>query len=126
MTAGDPPGERGTTTIAERVVARITREAVDETADAGGLDKKMLGVQVPGGGRAARTDVRIEGSVVTARVRMSIAYPAPVRETAHRVRDHVRERVESMTGLSVRNVDIDVAELERPEPERAGRRAVVA
>ncbi|MEW2356729.1 Asp23/Gls24 family envelope stress response protein [Spirillospora sp. NPDC029432] len=103
--AGDPyGGGRGRTEIAERAVGRIVARAVAETADAGGLGRS----------HTARTDVEIAGSVVTARVRMSVVYPAPVRDVAARVRERVRERVESLTGLAVRQVDIEVESLERP------------
>lgn len=108
-----PPGERGRTTISDRVVARIVAKAAEETAGSGGLDRSVLGVGLPGR-RAARTDVRVHGEVVTAKVALSVAYPMPVRDVARRVRDGVRTRVESLTGLTVRQVDIDVAELERP------------
>jgi uncharacterized alkaline shock family protein YloU len=103
-------GERGRTTIAERAVARVVARAVAETEDAGGLGRMLRK------GRTARTDVDVAGTLVTARVRMSVTYPEPVREVSHRVREHVRERVEDLTGLTVRQVDIEVAELERPAP----------
>ncbi|WP_433239711.1 Asp23/Gls24 family envelope stress response protein [Actinomadura nitritigenes] len=108
-----PPGERGRTTISDRVVARIVAKAAEETAGSGGLDRSVLGVGLPGR-RAARTDVRVHGKVVTAKVALSVEYPMPVRDVARRVREGVRTRVESLTGLTVRQVDIDVAELERP------------
>ncbi|MFI0351907.1 Asp23/Gls24 family envelope stress response protein [Actinomadura sp. 9N407] len=114
--AGDPyRGERGHTKIAEKAVARIVTRAVGETEDAGGLGRKK------GQGRAARTDVDVAGTVVTARVRMSVVYPEPVREVSERVREHVRERVEALTGFTVRQVDIEVAELERPPAPRSRR-----
>ncbi|KAB2370810.1 Asp23/Gls24 family envelope stress response protein [Actinomadura montaniterrae] len=112
-----PPGERGRTTISDRVVARIVAKAAEETAGTGGLDRSVLGVGLPGR-RAARTDVRVHGKVVTARVAVSVAYPMPVRDVARQVRAGVRARVEALTGLTVRQVDIDVAELERPDGGR--------
>ncbi|MBO2456426.1 Asp23/Gls24 family envelope stress response protein [Actinomadura violacea] len=108
-----PPGERGRTVISDRVVERIVARAAEETAGSGGLDRSVLGVGLPGR-RAARTDVRVHGKVVTAKVAVSVAYPLPVRDVARRVREGVRERVEALTGLTVRQVDIDVAALERP------------
>ncbi|MDL4821961.1 Asp23/Gls24 family envelope stress response protein [Actinomadura opuntiae] len=107
------PDGRGRTTISDRAVARIVAKAARETAGAGGLGRSVLGVGVPGR-RAARTDVRVNGEVVTAKVALSVAYPMPVRDVARQVRESVRDRVEAMTGLTVRQVDVDVAELERP------------
>lgn len=108
-----PPGERGETRISDRAVARIVARAAGEVEESGGLGRSLLGVPVPGR-RAARTEVRVDGHLVTARVALSLTYPMPVRETARRVRENVRERVEALTGLTVRQVDVDVAELEHP------------
>ncbi|MFC6886633.1 MULTISPECIES: Asp23/Gls24 family envelope stress response protein [Actinomadura] len=116
-----PARERGTTTIADRVVARIATHAAGETEHARGARRSVLGVNVPGG-RSARTDVTVKGNVVTARVEMAVHYPAPVRQVTRGVRDRVREQVEEMTGLTVRQVDIEVAALERAEePRETGR-----
>ncbi|GAA2156985.1 Asp23/Gls24 family envelope stress response protein [Actinomadura napierensis] len=104
--------ERGRTTISDRAVARIVAKAAQETAGTGGLGRSVLGVGMPGR-RAARTDVHVNGEVVTAKVALSVAYPMPVRDVARQVRESVRDRVEAMTGLTVRQVDVDVAELER-------------
>ena len=46
-------------------------------------------------------------------MRLSLAYPAPVRALTREVRRHVTERVTGLTGLEVRHVDIEVARLLR-------------
>ncbi|GAA2434623.1 hypothetical protein GCM10010191_56410 [Actinomadura vinacea] len=120
MTAAGPPppkGRRGQTTIAERAVARIVRHALDEDAEGAGRGLAR--------GRGPRVDVKVNGETVTARVRMSLLYPEPVREVTNRVRDHVRERVRALTGLTVRQMDIDVAGLERREAIARRERRVV-
>ncbi|QXJ21693.1 Asp23/Gls24 family envelope stress response protein [Actinomadura graeca] len=108
---------RGKTTISDRAVARIVSKVVDEVEDTGGLARTVLGVPVPGR-RPAATDVRVDAGIVTVKMAMSVAYPKPVRTVAHSVREGVRGRVERLTGLSVRQVDIEVAELRRPVSER--------
>ncbi|MFC5745073.1 Asp23/Gls24 family envelope stress response protein [Actinomadura rugatobispora] len=118
------PDTRGHTTIAERAVARIVRHALRE--DAGGLGESVSGRGVGRGpikGRGPRVDVSVKGTLVTARVRLAVMYPEPVREVASRVRERVRDRVQDLTGLTVRQVDVDVAGLERREagPERSRR-----
>ncbi|MFI0404654.1 Asp23/Gls24 family envelope stress response protein [Actinomadura sp. 3N508] len=113
-----PP--RGRTIIRDRVVARIVARAAAEIDESGGVGRTVLGVPVPGRG-PARTEVRVNGDIVTARVAMSVTYPMPVRDVARQVRESVRERVAELTGYTVRQVDIDVAELERPA---AGERTV--
>ncbi|TDB72097.1 Asp23/Gls24 family envelope stress response protein [Actinomadura sp. KC216] len=113
-----PP--RGRTVIRDRVVARIVARAAAEVEESGGLGRTVLGVPVPGRG-PARTEVRVNGDIVTARVAMSVTYPMPVRDVARQVRESVRGRVAELTGFTVRQVDIDVAGLERPA---AGERTV--
>lgn len=113
-------GERGTTTIREQAVARIVARAAAEVDESGGIGRTVLGVPVPGR-RPARAEVRVNGDVVTAKVAMSVTYPMPVRAVAGRVRERVRDRVAELTGLTVRQVDIDVSELGLPG---AGERTV--
>ncbi|WP_240810242.1 Asp23/Gls24 family envelope stress response protein [Actinomadura sp. WMMA1423] len=114
-TAGAPMTgtRRGRTTIRDRTVARIVAEAVQDVEASGGLGRTIVGVPVPGRG-PARTEVRVHGDIVTARVTMSVAYPVPVRAVARQVRERVRERVMELTGLTVRQVDVVVAELGHP------------
>ncbi|MFC9969887.1 Asp23/Gls24 family envelope stress response protein [Spirillospora sp. NPDC127200] len=116
--------ERGETRIADRVVAAIAARAAEDNADTREVDRTVLGMPV-GGTSPARVDVSVRGEIVTARVQVAVAYPRPVREVTRRVRERVRDQVESMTGLTVHNIDIDVAALDRPVPEqRAARRPV--
>ncbi|TMQ97197.1 Asp23/Gls24 family envelope stress response protein [Actinomadura soli] len=117
--AAAPP--RGRTVIRDRAVARIVARATGEIDESGGVGRRILGVPAPGRG-PARTEVRVNGEIVTARVTMSVSYPTPVREVARQVREHVRGRVAELTGFTVRQVDVDVAELEHPA---AGERTVL-
>ena len=112
--------ERGRTTISDRAVARIVGKAVRDVEASGGLGRTLIGVPVPGRG-PARTEVRVHGDIVTAKVELSVTYPTPVRAVAREVRKSVRERVRQLAGLTVRQVDVDVAEMGRPG---AGERTV--
>jgi uncharacterized alkaline shock family protein YloU len=106
---GDPyRGRRGHTTIAPRAVERIVARAIGE--ERGGLGHVAHPLKGPAGG--PRIKVNVDGDLVTARVRMAVAYPEPVRQVSTQVRERVRERVQDLTGLTVRQVDIDVARLE--------------
>jgi uncharacterized alkaline shock family protein YloU len=113
--------ERGRTTIRDRAVARIVVRAAQDVEASGGLGRTIVGVPVPGR-RPARTEVRVNGDIVTAKVALSVTYPMPVRAVARRVRQSVRDRVMELTGLTVRQVDVDVAELGHPA---AGQRTVL-
>jgi uncharacterized alkaline shock family protein YloU len=67
---------------------------------------------------AARVSARVDGQLATVTVRLSVTYPAPIRQVTRRVRDHITARVTELTGLDVRQVDIDVAALTSPLPPR--------
>lgn len=117
-----PPEARGRTEIADRVLERIAARAVSEVAQAGGAARRLLGVPL---GRdtvraAARATAHVDGQIATVQLRMSVTYPAPIRETTRRVRDQIITRVGELTGLDVRQVDIEIARLIRPgtEPRR--------
>lgn len=111
--------DRGTTSISDDVVAKIASLAareVDDVADLGGTlsgalatvvgrirgeDHQTAGVGVEVGSRQAAVDLSV-----------TIRYPAPIMEVAQRVRDRVIERIESMTGLEVVEVNVAVIDLQ--------------
>jgi uncharacterized alkaline shock family protein YloU len=53
----------------------------------------------------------VDGSLVTLDVRLSVTYPAPVGKVTREVREHVIERLATVTGLTARQVDITIAAL---------------
>ncbi|WP_026117805.1 Asp23/Gls24 family envelope stress response protein [Nocardiopsis alkaliphila] len=61
--------------------------------------------------RAAR--VRVSGEVVLLRLRIEVDYPRSVRRAAEEVREHVKSRVEWITGKRVHHIDIEITELMR-------------
>jgi uncharacterized alkaline shock family protein YloU len=125
--------ERGSTSIARTVVEKIVAIAVREVggvADLGGAvsgafggvvnrlrtsqEPSTAGVSVEVGERQAAVDLTLK-----------VQYPAPIHEVAEAVRSNVIDRVESMTGLDVTEVNITVADLafpgeqeEQPEQQR--------
>lgn len=109
------PGQRGRTTIADRVVTKVAARAVNEVEQAGGAAPQLIGITFgrQTGQGTARVSARIDGHLTMIEMRLSVAYPAPVRTVTRQVRAHVIERVTSMTGLEVRHVDIEVARLLR-------------
>lgn len=104
------PAERGETRIHDRVVERLVSASASEVAGTGGTHRRLLGVPVSSADRPVAEAV-VNGSVVTARVSLSVDYPSPVREVAAQVRDTVSSQVERMTGLRVAEVDVVVAAL---------------
>ncbi|WP_345557913.1 Asp23/Gls24 family envelope stress response protein [Streptomonospora halophila] len=105
-----PAEERGRTVIGEDAVAAIAARAAAEVSGVAGL-----GGGVRRGRRRVRARVRITGNggTATLRLRIAVAYPRSARETSRRVREHTAAEVERMTGMSVRCVDIEIAELVR-------------
>ena len=109
------PDQRGRTTIADRVVVRVAARAVAEVEQTGGVARELAGITLgrQTGAGTARVSARIDGHLTMIEMRLSVNYPAPVRTLTREVRSHVIERVTRMTGLEVRQVDIEVARLLR-------------
>ena len=109
------PGQRGRTTIADRVVAQVATRAVAEVAQTGGAARQLIGFTLgrQTGQGPARVSARVDGNLAMIEMRLTLAYPAPVRGLTREVRRHVMERVASLTGIEVRHVDIEVARLLR-------------
>ena len=109
------PGQRGRTAIADRVVARLAARAAAEVEQTGGAARQLIGVAMgrETGEGTARVSARVDGHLAVIEMRLSLAYPAPVRSLTREVRRHVIERVTGLTGLEVRHVDIEVVRLLR-------------
>lgn len=115
-----PPETRGRTEITDRVLERIAARAVTEVDQAGGAARRLLGVPMgrDTAGTAARVTAHVDGHLATVALRLSVTYPAPIRQVTRRVREHVTARVGELTGLDVRQVDIDIVRLISPERQR--------
>jgi uncharacterized alkaline shock family protein YloU len=110
-----PAAQRGQTTIADRVVARVAAQAAAEIGQTGGAARRLAGVAMgrETGEGLARVSARVDGHLARIEMRLTIDYPAPARTLTREVRHHVIERVAALTGLEVRHVDIEVARLLR-------------
>ena len=105
MTAPPRPDTRGHTDIDGKVVERIATQALTELPQAGT-------------GGTQRVKATVDGHLTTLRLTVSVTYPEPVRRVTRRLREHVTARVGELTGLEVRQVDIDVARLTPPPARR--------
>jgi uncharacterized alkaline shock family protein YloU len=118
--------ERGSTSIANTVVEKIIAIAVREVGGVAqlgggasgalgsvvtrlrsGQDPSTAGVNVEVGERQAAVDLTLK-----------VTYPASIHEVADAVRQNVIDRVESMTGLQVTEVNVSVADLAFPAAEQ--------
>jgi uncharacterized alkaline shock family protein YloU len=116
----DGPGS-GQIIIADRVVEKIAARAVREIPDAGGAAPRVFGNAMPGAGHLGirRTGLRaapkvaaeIDGRTVYLDLTISARWPASIAEVSAQVRDHVRNRVQDLTGLTVAGIRITVTGL---------------
>ncbi|MFD0155002.1 Asp23/Gls24 family envelope stress response protein [Streptomyces sp. NPDC055721] len=101
--AADPVRDRGATTIADRVVAKIASQAAREALDA-----------VPEGGSAPHASVVVHRDVARVSVSLELAYPSDVGRQCGAVRGRVRSRVENLVGMEVHEVSVHVERLHSP------------
>ncbi|MFF0598245.1 Asp23/Gls24 family envelope stress response protein [Streptomyces antibioticus] len=108
-----PPGDRGATRIADRVVAKIAAQAAREA----------VGPAAPGANRPHATVVvhphpapGASGGTVGAahiRVHLELDYPTDIGARCRQVRRHVAERVGALVGMDVPEVAVQVERLHR-------------
>ncbi|MET9135216.1 Asp23/Gls24 family envelope stress response protein [Streptomyces antibioticus] len=132
--ADTPPGLRGDTTVADKVVSTIAGMAAREIPEVhnlgGGMARAFGAVRerVPGGSGDITRGVGVEVGERQAAVDLDIVveYGASILDTAGDVRANVIRAVESMTGLEVVEVNIAVHDVHLPdeaeESEQGGRR----
>lgn len=117
-----PVEERGTTTIPSAVVTRIAAQAAAEAPHIGGPAGGTLGL---GARRDFDTrpsaDCDLYGSVAVLTLDLGMAFPVDVAATCTQVREHVRDRVQALTGLQVGRMDIRISWL---NPGRSTRGAL--
>jgi uncharacterized alkaline shock family protein YloU len=116
-----PASERGTTTMADRVIVAVAARAAAEVPGIGGAARRILGIPVDTqhADRAPQARATIAGDTVALHLRLSVIYPTPVRAATEQVRRHVTERVGTLTGKTVGVIDVTVVSLPLPvAPQR--------
>jgi uncharacterized alkaline shock family protein YloU len=113
--------ELGTITIADSVVSKIAARAAAENPDAGAAAARVLGRAVPAAGHLGlrgtdlaglpKASVDVDGSKAFLTLEISVRWPASVLAVTDQVRGHLRSRVTELTGLTVDEVHIVVADL---------------
>jgi len=123
--------ERGRTTIGDAVVAKIAGIAAQEVekvqmgggaaAAVGGFLESVTGT-VTGGGSSAGggsptrgVSVEVGEEEAAVDLTMALEYGVPIPQTTEQVRRNVVNRLENLTGLSVREVNITVTDVQLPE-----------
>ena len=107
--AGTSPRHRGSLVVAERVLEKVAAQAASEVGPVSGRSGGFLGIGADADPAARPSvDVTLSGSSADLSLSVGIAYPGSIRAAAAELRDHVARRVEALTGVDVRRVDIDV------------------
>jgi uncharacterized alkaline shock family protein YloU len=115
----------GKTTIADIVVSKIAGIAAREVPGVHDLVGQGMGAAVSGlAQRVTRADARSTGVNVevgereaAVDLRLTVEYGVSIPDLAVAVRGNVMDRLQSMTGLRVKEVNIDVVDLYFPEEE---------
>jgi uncharacterized alkaline shock family protein YloU len=108
----DEAAERGRLDVALSVVRKIAEYAADSTPGTVRTQRRLAGLDLGETGTTAR--VSGYGEQVDLRLEVPLAYPARIADSAAAVRDHVRERVQTLTPYRVRSLDIGVSALTDP------------
>ncbi len=117
-----PPAERGATSIADSVVTKIAAIAAREVDGVAGLGGSLSHTvdQVVGrirGKEHATAGVAVEVGSTQAAVDLIVRmqYPVAVHEVADQIRQNVIDRIGTLVGLEVVEVNIAVIDLVFPE-----------
>ncbi|MFF8407075.1 Asp23/Gls24 family envelope stress response protein [Streptomyces sp. NPDC014846] len=106
-----PPGERGATRIADRVVAKIAAQAAREALP-----------HPPGEAAAPHATVVVRHGTARVRVHLALGYPCDIGARCAAVRRQVAERVGGLADLEVAEVAVRIERLHLPAaPGTVGR-----
>ena len=111
--------EHGTTSISSSVVAKIAGLATKEIPGVQAMGKTMarafgtFKAKLPGASESTEQGVSVEVGERQAAVDIDIVayYGESIVETATAIRENVKDRIESMTGLEVVEVNVNVDDL---------------
>ncbi|MEV0176433.1 hypothetical protein AB0I00_35635 [Streptomyces sp. NPDC050803] len=95
-----PPGERGATRIADRVVAKIASQAAREAL-----------APLPAEVSPPHANVVVHHETARVRVHLELDYPTDIGARCAAVRRHVTERVGALVGMEVPEVAVQVERL---------------
>lgn len=106
--------------ISQDAVAKVAAQAASELPDVGGASHGMGrlpgGDRLGGGGgpdlaRRPKVAAHLDGTQAYLDLVVSVRWPASVPQATSTLRSHLHERVQQLTGLQVRTVNIQVVDL---------------
>ncbi|MEV6484421.1 hypothetical protein [Streptomyces sp. NPDC051576] len=95
-----PPGERGATRIADRVVAKIAAQAAREAVG-----------PLPPEAAPPHANVVVHHNTARVRVHLELGYPCDIGDRCFQVRRQVVQRVRALVGMEVPEVAVQVERL---------------
>lgn len=126
--------ERGNTSIQDSVVSQISGLAAQEVEGirmGGGVSQRASGLvgSVTGGSGGLRTQgvfVEVGSEEAAVDLTLSVEYGRSVPQITEAVRRNVVNRVESLVGLRVTEVNVDVADIFFPQQEQQSQQQLEA
>ncbi len=107
------PEERGTLTIANKVVERVASIAAREIGQV--TDSRAGWTQLYR--NLPTATAKVAGGRARVDVEVAAAWPSSLPEVTAQVRDRVSERVTHLTGVTVVAVDVTIADVIRPQAD---------
>lgn len=114
------PAGRGSTTITDRVVAKISAEAAREALRQAQASPANATADARAAVDVRRPRKKDEPCRARIRIRAELGYPVPIGTAGRAVRHQVTERVSTLTGMDVRSVAVRVDTL-HPADDVTGR-----
>lgn len=102
------PEERGSLSIADKVIEKVATAAAREI---GPVTDQASGWRRLPGRALPRASAEIAGGHSRIGVEIATPWPRPLTTVAAETRDHVKERVTALTGMDVVAVDVTVADV---------------
>jgi len=103
------PAQRGRLVMARNVVEKVASQAAMEAVATSGRSRGLLGLGAkPDPGARPKVDADLSTNSTDLAIAVGLTYPCSIRTATQQIRDHVTRRVEQLTGVDVRRVDIDV------------------
>ncbi len=105
----------GSVTFTDEVLASIAGQAAGSVDGVKGLDS-ALATGITGKNKTPRgIRVEVDENDVTVTVSVTVEYPHSIIKIAHDIQGAVKSNVESMTGMTVKNVNVNIQGVELSE-----------
>lgn len=117
--------QRGGLTIADKVVEKTASQILGDLPGVGGTTSGFFGLGSNSSLDARPSvDVTLSGRSCTLAVQLGLRYPSPITEATEEVRTRLSAEVERLTGVTVRQVDVDVKWLKSTATSGPGTRSL--